>query len=199
MMFRYFFCALLIFLSLTANGESKNPTPINKDVLPQVNESGMLELKRFSLSKSDFDKPISNLKLYFHIKARHNGLPLLDLIVTKDRPCSEIKPVPSNLVNTGTSETSVRLINSDQVLPDSCFWQIRDESGNVIRQWEPNFYNWLRSDGADLHYGTRISLPRNELENSYLLLSFQGLENAQNREFLVFEINLKDLSWPHEN
>lgn len=188
-----------MFLTLCAYGENNNINPIDKVPLPQLNESGMLELKRLRLSKRDFDKPISNLKLYFHLEAKHfhDKLPLLDLIVTKDRPCSEIKPVPNNLVNTGTSETSVRLVNSGQVLPDSCFWQIRDENGHVIRQWEPNFYNWLRADG-DLHYGTKVSLPRKDFENSFLLLTFTSLENAQNREFLVFEISLKELLWDHE-
>jgi hypothetical protein len=187
-----------MLLTLCAYGENNNITPISKVSLPDLNESGILELKRFRLSKSDFDKPISNLKLYFHLEAKHfNELPLLDLIVTKDRPCSEIRPAPSKLVSTGKSETSARLVNSGQVLPDSCFWQIRDESGKVIRQWEPNFYNWLRADG-DLHYGTKVSLPRKDFEDSYLLLTFTSLESAQDQEFLVFEISLKELSWDNE-
>ncbi|MBU1105179.1 MAG: hypothetical protein KKB51_00825 [Candidatus Riflebacteria bacterium] len=161
-------------------------------------EFGLFEKQRIFVTKSDFDKPVSAHKLYFHIEpVSCDGFPMLDLIVTRNRPCTDIAMAtePGQLEVIELDETTRKYANSGQVIPYIVYWQVRNRDGKVIRQWEPDFRNRLRTDG-DEHFRTVYSLPKSDLTNSFLLLYFEDANLDKIRDDVVFEIDIRNLNWP---
>ncbi|MBU1107351.1 MAG: hypothetical protein KKB51_11830 [Candidatus Riflebacteria bacterium] len=157
------------------------------------------EKRRIKITPDDFDKPITDAQLYFHLvpSIGPGNFPILDTIVTLKRPCSEVKEllVPTELKEVKLDECSSKWVNAGQIVPNSSLWQIRDRDGRVVRQWEPAFIDWLRCDG-DHHFGTSIWLPNDDLANSFLILYFKNIDGIESLDNVVFEIDIRHLKWP---
>lgn len=193
-------CVLVILFSTIVSAQINNLESEYSPPFSPGNEFSSFEKKRFKISQTDFDKPVSDFNLYFHIESKpSSGLsPMLDLIITRNRPCTDIQGLATstNLVENRLDENTVRFVNSGQITPYMVLWQIRDQNGKVIRQWEPDFRDRLRCDG-DKHFKTVYSLPENDLKNSFLLVYFEDIDDDKIRDDVVFEIDIRDIKWPN--
>jgi hypothetical protein len=146
------------------------------------NEHEPFAKARYFLSKADLNKAVSPHKVYFFVATSGDQEKRrLDLIVTLERP------------STRFTNTAQRL--HGQIRPYMVSWQIRDDSGGVIREWEPHFENRTRGLPGDDYLTTIFSLSDAELRYSRLVVYFEDVNGDGIREDAVYYLDMTAFDW----
>ncbi len=145
-------------------------------------EFSPFEKKRYTVTKSELNKPVSPHKVHFYVQTSGNQTERkLSLIATVGRP--------------STRHTGTKKKQPGQVKPYMALWQIRNADGSVQRQWEPSFRNRTRSAPGDEYMTTIFALHESELKRSHLLLYFEDVDGDGTRDDVTFDVDMSNFDW----